>query len=528
MPQKRKSNSAAQGSPTKAVSDANALQKASEIDDLIAELCVKAPSDAVKFCLRCYQPGKRLPQIEKDIFNSKKEVLVDTCKFLQISHRKSDNKTQLAHNILCRIQNLLPDDCGLCKKRYSVSLGDTPLLECSICGQGVHEICWINLFRSASDVINKDDDIIDRSNVISNYINPYKLPGIFYICPVCEERTIPKEEQHLDATPETSDSGTTLEKPEPTATTEIAENECLLDSATEEKTDHTNEDEVDSTMLEETQTTQLDSCNEDVSDHQQDDVAKTEKSKTVCRFFRRGTCKHGLRGNDCNYSHPKMCSKFLQHGTRQPHGCNRGKSCKQFHPLMCMDSLKKSECLNEKCTYNHIKGTRRLPKLVKNNQLGSKSNQTGTSGQGSNGTPHTKQIQHSTSPISDTEPQTESSTTTNDNHFLEVVRLLKAEIISTMNTQIATLASQIKGIQQVQAQQPTQQIPYYQHTMFPLAQPRMNPQLLVTPQMPQRVLQQHSIQMPATNQPPPTRNPTTMNRMPIAPADHNPHPTIQN
>ena len=222
-----------------------------------------------------------------------------------------------------------------------------------------------------------------------------------------------------------------------------------------------------------------------------------------------------------------MCSKFLQHGTRQPHGCNRGKSCKQFHPLMCMDSLKKSECLNEKCTYNHIKGTRRLPKLVKNNQLGTKSNQTGTPGQGDNDTSRTK-IQNSTSPNSDTEPQTKSNITSNENHFLEVVRLLKAEIISTMNTQISTLASQIKGIQQIQAQQPTRQIPYYQHTMFPLAQPRMNPQLLVTPQMSQTVQQQHSIQMPVTNQLTPVRNPTAMNRMQIASADHNPHPSIQN
>ena len=45
--------------------DANALLKASEIDDLIAELCITAPSDDIKFCLRSYQPGKRLPQIEK-------------------------------------------------------------------------------------------------------------------------------------------------------------------------------------------------------------------------------------------------------------------------------------------------------------------------------------------------------------------------------------------------------------------------------------------------------------------------------
>ena len=67
---------------------------------------------------------------------------------MRIPHCENKNKTQLSPLILCRLQNLLPDGCGICNKRYSVKIEESPLLECSICGQGVHEECWSNLFNS--------------------------------------------------------------------------------------------------------------------------------------------------------------------------------------------------------------------------------------------------------------------------------------------------------------------------------------------------------------------------------------------
>ena len=218
------------------------------------------------------------------------------------------------------------------------------------------------------------------------------------------------------------------------------------------------------------------------------------KPEAVCRYFRRGNCKHGLRGSECRYSHPQMCKKFLKHGTRQPNGCNLGKRCKQFHPLMCMDSLKKSECLNEKCTFNHIKGTRRQHKLFKNNQ---------------------QNMPISSSPTPAEKPAVEK-TTKDDNqadHFLDVVRLLKAEIISTMNAQIASLATQIQGIQQVQAQQfPSLQMPYYQPAIIPPSQSQMNQQLLFTPQILQGTQQRTTNQMqtPTANR---MQTPATSNQI---------------
>ena len=40
-------------------------------------------------------------------------------------------------------------------------------------------------------------------------------------------------------------------------------------------------------------------------------------SNRICRFYKNGNCKHGLRGKDCKFSHPNMCQKFTQHGTNK-------------------------------------------------------------------------------------------------------------------------------------------------------------------------------------------------------------------
>jgi hypothetical protein len=116
-------------------------QHALGVEDLIAELRLLAPSENIKFCLRNYQyNGKSTEAITKDIQNgSSRPTLIETAKFLQIKFNESTAvKKTLAHNILCRIQNLLPDDCNLCNKHYRIGLNETPLLECSICLQGIH------------------------------------------------------------------------------------------------------------------------------------------------------------------------------------------------------------------------------------------------------------------------------------------------------------------------------------------------------------------------------------------------------
>ena len=84
--------------------------------------------------------------------------------------------------------------------------------------------------------------------------------------------------------------------------------------------------------------------------------------KEICRFFERGTCRYGLSGNNkgnCKFSHPPMCRKVLQHGTRGKLGC-KGK-CDKFHPKLCYAALNTKECFKPACPFWHIKGTKRSP-----------------------------------------------------------------------------------------------------------------------------------------------------------------------
>ncbi|KAG0730155.1 hypothetical protein GWK47_003321 [Chionoecetes opilio] len=84
-----------------------------------------------------------------------------------------------------------------------------------------------------------------------------------------------------------------------------------------------------------------------------------KNSKPICRFYRKGICKYGSGGKDCNFRHPKPCKKLINHGLESKHGCKLGKDCQDYHPFLCRNSMQKGECFIEKCKYTHIRGTRR-------------------------------------------------------------------------------------------------------------------------------------------------------------------------
>ena len=48
------------------------MEQIIEVDNLIADLCLDAPNEAVKFCLRNYDYTKSISQNEKDIEKEKK------------------------------------------------------------------------------------------------------------------------------------------------------------------------------------------------------------------------------------------------------------------------------------------------------------------------------------------------------------------------------------------------------------------------------------------------------------------------
>ena len=86
----------------------------------------------------------------------------------------------------------------------------------------------------------------------------------------------------------------------------------------------------------------------------------------VCEEYKRGKCPHGISGKrvvagkTCSLRHPKLCKRFLKNGPNSRYGCKQGDKCTHFHPILCRNSVQKRLCLNQTCTFMHIKGTKRI------------------------------------------------------------------------------------------------------------------------------------------------------------------------
>ena len=509
------------------------INKEAETDDLIAELCLNAPNDRIKFCIRNYQYGRSLTQLERDFDREKREVLCETANYLQVPNYESKTKKSLAHLVICRIQNLLPDDCALCNKRYRISNTEKAILECAVCGQGVHKVCWLQLAS-----VMPDNEIPDmNADNFKTIYNPLQLPGIFYICDACKPTVIPNEEDgNLKRTKGkkaakshvaecNSTSGNTQEEEHQAkelVEIQISNSEQSTNRAAvlERSNDVVNQEEVPSGSAEadvvndnqpEISVSQMTNTDQDqltttrneivesnevkeVQDSDTNEVTDNSKSQTTCRFFLKGNCKYGMRGKDCKFLHPKVCSKLAKHGTRQPRGCNKGQKCKFFHPKMCLNSLRKGECFNEECKFNHVKGTKRHPPVapikVGNGHLHNK--EQGKNDPGSAISSITDRVQYgvqypplpprfgASTDIGNTKQSenrnTAASSATNSQgaassndsgHFLEVISLLKTEILQTLNQKISAITAQIEQIQQAKSQPRMVMIPQPPPPAFP-------------------------------------------------------------
>ena len=85
----------------------------------------------------------------------------------------------------------------------------------------------------------------------------------------------------------------------------------------------------------------------------------------ICEDYRHGVCGHGISGKkavgdkmSCTFRHPKKCEKYCKYGINSSYGCINPE-CKFLHPILCRYSIRHNYCENEKCTYTHLKGTKR-------------------------------------------------------------------------------------------------------------------------------------------------------------------------
>ena len=91
-----------------------------ETEELIVELCLKCDDDEVKEALKKYKYGRSIVDIAKKMKSgvaSKIEPLKRLLLFLNNNDESISSPTKkddIVHAIVCRIQNLLPEDCDTC------------------------------------------------------------------------------------------------------------------------------------------------------------------------------------------------------------------------------------------------------------------------------------------------------------------------------------------------------------------------------------------------------------------------------
>ena len=121
-----------------------------------------------------------------------------------------------------------------------------------------------------------------------------------------------------------------------------------------------------------------------------DTGVNTKEKSQICSHFLRGRCRWGMSGkrplntgggrvqtsDECQYEHPRVCSKLLNHGDSKNTrwGCD-GSTCKKAHPKMCTSSMNSRMCWKSCDKGWHVKGTKfedgqvpvqKLPQQVQN------------------------------------------------------------------------------------------------------------------------------------------------------------------
>ena len=422
---------------------------------VLAALCTGAPSSEIRDCLRCYDSSKSTAQIERKMNGISAPNLISTMTYLGVPGQECYVKSAIIRNLVCRIENLLPDMCFLCDREYTIAKDEVPLLKCASCGQGIHSPCLLQLLEvppEHHDSFGPDE--------IQKKINPFNLPGFFYICSCCEKEKIPSDDngkkkshanrdESLNHTSSVGGAGQPdeMETEDPPDVAHAAGALSLEDESPTEAVDPIHGEQMgteprgpNNQQPYQQQRTQPENTrvNQRPNEYRNRSDQSVEAVRTlICSFYRKGTCRYGISGKGCSHSHPKPCRKLLQHGNKSPRGCNLGSKCSNFHPRICSSSLTRSECLNEKCTYPHIKGTRRSNTQALR-------------------VPSGRQTGHRPESRNARREPNEEKQPNHQEDFLGAIAVLKKELMDSFEKKLQSLQAQI---QQVSTAEPVQFYP---------------------------------------------------------------------
>ena len=306
-------------------------------EDILAALCAKADLEEnkdIRDCLRAYKLHASEKVCKTALNKFSKDVLIKTLIFLNAAekHWNTIVKSIILNELVCRIQNLLLDNCGLCGGKFATHLDEPSLLPCELCGQNIHKPCLINLLGE------KYHENITSADVKS-LVNPFQLKSFHYLCSSCSSTTIPSD--NLKNTEVNKGDSMTLV------------DTTLLSNSNEVGGQGNGTPSLSNNATAKGHT--LTSQGNDRSSEQ------WRERNDLCPLFEEGKCPYGISGKNCNYHHPHVCNRYRKNGTHPKYGCNLGIGCKDFHPYICPNSLKSHKCFNQNCTYKwHLPRTMRI------------------------------------------------------------------------------------------------------------------------------------------------------------------------
>ena len=247
-------------------------------ENIFAQMCFDAPKFEVRNCLRLYNPKNSIRQHKAEFSKCQKAVIVNTL--------DQFTKPACVNNLICCIQNLLPDRCNICGDEYCVKRDEISLLTCEICGQGSHNACILDQFG----VLTEEQDAFDPQQA-SEKLNPSGLPGLHYLCGACEESTIPDKGASL-----LKRKSSVVASSKPDKGNSVGR-KILLKNQSEQN--EVGDDVIEADAL-------------DVSDGITPAQPKNTKTEKICPFYRKGICRYGSSGRGCLNEHPRPCKKLLQ------------------------------------------------------------------------------------------------------------------------------------------------------------------------------------------------------------------------
>ena len=156
-------------------------------EDILASLWAQALDTTVRDTLGQYRKNMTTAQLTKAFKKSTKVPLWrPQTNYLNISGQSAHTKDAIVLNLICRIQNLLPDTCNICEDMNCTPINEIPLLKYSICGQGAHTPCILWFLY-----VNEDKRENCSQDDVEHMVNASEIPGIHYLCKVCEKKSYP-------------------------------------------------------------------------------------------------------------------------------------------------------------------------------------------------------------------------------------------------------------------------------------------------------------------------------------------------